>query len=97
VLYLAVRMFHPQAEYEDVPVSILDGTFDGPYLQSLDNTVIECAFDPASGGWKPMRTRTDKTTPNAYDVFVSVYGSITDNITVQSLQEEFGIEDGPTW
>jgi mRNA-capping enzyme len=97
VLYLAVRMFHPKDESEDIPVSVLDGEFNMQYLESLDKAVIECAFDVASGAWKPMRTRSDKTTPNAYEVFVSVYDSIKDNITVQSLQEEFGVEDGPGW
>ncbi|KAH0793244.1 mRNA-capping enzyme [Histomonas meleagridis] len=90
-LYLAVRINYDSKQYADIPISILD--IDEQMKNGLDNAIIECVYDRNTRGWKPLRIRTDKTTPNAYSTFVSVFESIVDDFTVPSLQKRFGFDN----
>ncbi|OHT07603.1 mRNA capping enzyme, C-terminal domain containing protein [Tritrichomonas foetus] len=100
VYYLAVRISYPQNQrsnkpsYADIPISILDAS-DPEILNGFDKKIVECSFDVESQAWFPLRVRTDKTHPNAYSTFVKICISIDDDLTVQKLQERFGIDDSP--
>ena len=53
--------------------------------ERLQGSIVECVWDPAQRGWKYLRERTDKTTPNAWTVYESVTKSIEQNISVDEL------------
>ena len=104
ICYLSVTNTIPNKGSEQIPISILE--FENEELKSTikDGTIIECvldlteeeiAQDPTGEiffkkGWKPLRIRVDKTTPNVYSpTFVGVFESIQDNITYQTLADMY--------
>ena len=91
ILYLGVRNNYDKKQ-PDIPISILDIPND-EYKSKLDKAIIECSFDKRTLAWKPLRICTDKTNPNAYSTFSSVYESILDDFSLEFLQEKFGYDN----
>ncbi|KAI1305291.1 mRNA-capping enzyme [Halotydeus destructor] len=54
-------------------------------LRQYDRKIIECRWDYTNRQWVFMRERTDKSFPNAYDTAVSVWDSISNPITKETL------------
>lgn len=90
--YLAIRITYLPTDkppYADIPISILDSE-PSSILDNFNGKIVECVYDVQTKGWKPLRVRTDKTTPNAYYTYVGIWKSIEDDITVDGLMRVFG-------
>lgn len=90
-LYLCITLSQqtPQKnENEDIAISILKGS-NVEYMKSLDGKVVEACYDKGrTNAWYPLRIRTDKTTPNNYLPFVSIFDSIDHNLDYDHLIEK---------
>lgn len=91
LLYLTIRNDFDRKQ-PVIPISILD-IKDSEYKKELNNAFIECIFDKDTQAWKPLRRRTDKKFPNGYNTFASVYRSVRDDITLESLKQNFGCDN----
>lgn len=84
---------------ENIPISILDlgegvTVKDGAICEAvLDITQEKIDEDPINcwfkAGWKPLRIREDKDTPNVYTTFAGVFKSIEDNINFNTIAKMF--------
>ena len=101
--YLSVlNQIKKENKEENIPISLLE--FENEDLKNSvkEGAIIECVLDLSqeeiendpSGecffkkGWKPLRIRADKKTPNVYNpTFVGVFNSIQDNITYKTLAD----------
>ena len=56
--------------------------------KDLDSKIIECSYDQDLKKWIYLRQRTDKESPNDYNVFKKVLKSIQDNIGEEEIIEK---------
>lgn len=101
IYYMSVTNYVKNDEkfQENIPISILDfadglSVKDGAICEAvldlkkedIENDPINCWF---KAGWRPLRIREDKDTPNVYTTFAGVFKSIEDNINFDTIAKMF--------
>jgi len=89
---LKLQLLRPKPKSNTAVMEDLEGAEvyfpQGESHTSFNGRIIECAWDSERNAWSYMRERKDKTLPNAFSVYESVWASIQDDLREEELLEK---------